>query len=302
MKEIWPFKYEPKNISEMILSEDMKDTLNRLIKEKPNMIISGPPGCGKGTFMNIFIKETGLLSTRDFIKLNSSDTNSVDDVRNTIRPFSTSMSIGDFKVVYLNEADRMSTAAQETLRDLIEEVQAFTRFVFVVNYPNKIIDPIFSRCQHIQFSGAPTKDIFLKCKSILEAEGISCCEQAEKEHIVKIIKYFYPDIRRVINALQGSILDGKINCKSSISGNKVIEEIFEFLLKKDLDSIRQSLRANVIDYVELYNYFYNNIDKLSGKAGALLLVGKYLYMHSNIAIAEINFMTFCAELIMGKLV
>ena len=302
MRKIWTFAHEPKNISEMILSDEMKNTLTRIIEEKPNIILSGPPGCGKGTFMNIFIKETGLLSTRDFIKINASDCNSIDDVRNTIRPFATSMSIGDHKLVYLNEADRLSIQAQDALRELVEEVQAFTRFAFVVNYPNKITDAIFSRCQHIQFAGAPTKDIFFKCQEILKAEGISCCEKEEKEHIVKIIKYFYPDIRRIINALQGSIIDGKINCKSAISGNKVIEEIFEHLLKKDLDSIRQSLRANVIDYVELYNYFYNNIDKLSGRAGALLLVGKYLYMHSNVAIPEINFMTFSAELVIGKLV
>lgn len=103
MRKIWTFEHEPKNISEMILSDEMKNTLTRIIEEKPNIILSGPPGCGKGTFMNIFMKETGLLSTRDFIKINASDCNSIDDVRNTIRPFSTSMSIGDHKLVYLNE-------------------------------------------------------------------------------------------------------------------------------------------------------------------------------------------------------
>ena len=302
MRKIWTFQHEPESIDDMILSEDMKVRLKTLIKEKPNFILSGPPGCGKGTFMNIFMKETGLLSTRDFLKMNASDTNSVDDVRYTIRNFATTMGVGDFKLVYLNEGDRLSTSAQETLRDLVEQVQAFTRFAFVVNYPNKIIAPIFSRCQHIQFTGAPTKEIFLKCRDILEAEGISCCEKEEKEHIVKIIKHFYPDIRRIINALQGSIVDGKINCKSTISGNKVIEEIFDFMLAKDLDSIRQHLRANVIDYVELYQYFFSNVDRLTGKAAGILLIGEYLYRHSNVALPEINFLTMCVQFITQKVV
>ena len=302
MKKLWVFEYEPKSLSEMIISDDMRNTLSKLIEEKPNFILSGPPGCGKGTFLNIFLKETGLLATRDFIKVNASDANSVDDIRNTIRGFATSMSIGDFKLVYLNEADRLSIQAFDILRQLIEDVQAFTRFAFLVNYPNKVTDAIFSRCQHIQFVGAPTKEIFMKCKSILDAEGIPCDSKEEKEHIVKIIKNFYPDIRRIINALQGSIIGGKINCKASITGNKAIEEIFEFLLQKDLDSIRQHLRANVIDYVELYQYFYNNIERLQGRAGALIHIGEYLHRHSTVALPEVNFMTMVAQLCIEKLI
>lgn len=98
-KEIWTFKYEPKNLKEMIVSEDVKKILESIIKDVPNILIYGKPGTGKGTFTNILLKETGY----DYIKINASDENSIDDVRTKIKSFATSLGITDKKIVYLNE-------------------------------------------------------------------------------------------------------------------------------------------------------------------------------------------------------
>lgn len=98
-QEIWCFKYAPQSLDEMILADDKKEVLKKVIAECPNVLLAGKPGTGKGTFMDIFLKETGY----DFLKLNASDENSIDVVRDTVKSFSTSLGFTDKKIVYLNE-------------------------------------------------------------------------------------------------------------------------------------------------------------------------------------------------------
>lgn len=299
---LWVFKYAPQSVDEMVLNEDVKITLKNVIQEKPNVLISGPPGTGKGTFTDIFLRDTGLAKSKDFLKVNASDETSIENIRSNVKSFATAMCLGDFKLVYLNEADYLSPNAQAMLRQLMEDVQAFTRFFLLCNYPNKIIDPILSRCQHIQLCAAPAADIFKHCMKILKAEGISCSSKEEKEYVIKLVKTYYPDIRRIVNALQKSVVDGKLHIRALVTDNQLYTDIFTAICKKDLDGVRILLRGNTIDYIELYQFLYNNIDKFENGAAAILTIGEYMYRHSLVAIPEINFMTMIADLIMKRAV
>ena len=136
-QSIWCFKYAPQKLDDMILSEESKKVLQKVILECPNVLLVGKPGTGKGTFVDIFLKETGY----DFMKINASDENSIDIVRDKIKSFATSLGITNKKIVYINESDFLSQNAQAGCRDLTETVQKNTRFFFLANYPQKIIDP-----------------------------------------------------------------------------------------------------------------------------------------------------------------
>ena len=73
---IWTFKYEPQEFDDIILNETIKPQLKKALVEIPNLMLSGPPGVGKGTFTNIFLKVTKL----DFIKINCSDETGIDNL------------------------------------------------------------------------------------------------------------------------------------------------------------------------------------------------------------------------------
>lgn len=98
-QSIWCFKYAPQKLDDMILSEESKKVLQKVILECPNVLLVGKPGTGKGTFVDIFLKETGY----DFMKINASDENSIDIVRDKIKSFATSLGITNKKIVYINE-------------------------------------------------------------------------------------------------------------------------------------------------------------------------------------------------------
>ena len=73
-----------------------------------------------------------------------------------------------------------------------------TRFVFICNYENRIIDPIKSRCASFKFSPIPEKLILNKLKNISKNEKINV-----KDDVLQIItKICQGDARRSVNTLQ----------------------------------------------------------------------------------------------------
>ncbi len=96
---IWTFKYEPQTFDEMILDPVIKKKLAKAFQEVPNLLLVGPPGVGKGTFTNIFLRDTKL----DAIRINCSDETSVDNIRSRVKSFATALGITDKKIVVLNE-------------------------------------------------------------------------------------------------------------------------------------------------------------------------------------------------------
>jgi DNA polymerase III delta prime subunit len=111
------------------------------------------------------------------------------------------------KIVYFNEADRLTKPAQEMLLQLIEDVHKITRFIFVGNDITQIIPELRSRCEVVELANPPVEQIEQRCRRILEAEGVT---SIDKSALDKIIKENYPDIRKIINTLKMNIEDGNL--------------------------------------------------------------------------------------------
>lgn len=289
-QEIWCFKYAPQSLDEMILSDEKKEVLKKVILECPNVLLAGKPGTGKGTFMDILLKETGY----DFMKLNMSDQNSIDDVRDSIKTFATSLGFTDKKIVYGNEMDHLSPAAQAACRDLMESVQKTCRFFFLANYPQKISDPIKSRCQTINLNDPPKDQLLKFCFKILKAENI---EIKNKSGVVEIIKAHYPDIRQIVNTLQLNCVNGVFDTVKISTSSDVFDKIYSLMKEQEIDGIRKTLRSEGVDYTELFNYLYEKAPETKSPGDFVISIGEYMYRDSFVAIKEINFMAFFFEML-----
>lgn len=296
-RRIWTFAYEPTTIDEMILNDDIKPALKKALDEVPNLLLYGTAGLGKGTFTNILLRHTGF----DKMWINASDATGIDAVRERIRPFATSMSMSDLKIVVLNEADSLTSGpqgAQKMLRQLMEDVQKITRFVLLCNYEHNIIDEIKSRCQTVKIDNPPAKEIGKLCLKILKREKV----KYKAEDVISIVQKCYPDIRKTIQVLQLNTIN-KVLVGSRLSVSEdVWKKIFDFMLRQDVENVRKELKSNYIDYPDLYKFLYENAGEFKEPGGAILLVGEHLHRNTFYPIKEINFMHMFVQMIFQKVV
>ena len=154
---LWVEKYRPKTIEECILPSETKKTfLGFLSKgEVPNLLLSGPAGCGKTTVAKALCHELGV----DYYVINGSDEGRfLDTVRNQAKNFASTVSLqgsGKPKIIIIDEADNTTSDVQLLLRAFTEEFSGNCRFIFTCNFKNKIIEPLHSRCACIDFPPIP---------------------------------------------------------------------------------------------------------------------------------------------------
>jgi len=298
---IWSFHYEPKSIDDMVLDKDIRKRFKKFVTELPNIMLYGSPGIGKGTFAHILLEQSKLPK----LWINASDETGIDTMRDKVRRFATSMaSKGDMKIVILNEGDSLSSGpqgAQKMLRQLMEDVQKITRFVLLCNYDRYIIPELRSRFTSLKIENPPKSDIAKFCLKVLKSEKIKLTKESVI-HIKSIVEKCYPDIRKTINVLQENCIDNILIGSRLSKSEGLWKEILEKILLKDIETIRQILKSNYIDYTELYSYLFENAGEFKEPGGAILSIGEHLHRNAISDIKEINFMHMIVDMVYGKII
>jgi replication factor C small subunit len=203
MEEIWIEKYRPSNLSEVVGQTPITSRLKNYVKERsmPHLLFAGPAGTGKTTCALALAKELfGELWKHNLHELNASDERGIDVVRGKIKEFARTAPLGEdgFKIIFLDEADALTGAAQAALRRTMEIYSRTCRFVMSCNFSSKIIDPIQSRCAVFRFRPLKAEDVerYLKFVAVKEELNI------DKEAYESLTYLAQGDLRRAINGLQ----------------------------------------------------------------------------------------------------
>jgi DNA polymerase III delta prime subunit len=285
--EIWSFKYEPGNLSQMILAPDVRVKLEKAITDLPNIMLFGNPGTGKGTFKNIFLKQTGC----DFLPVNASDETGIDHIRGTVRTFAHGGS-SSIKYVILNESEALSSGksgAQKMLKELMEVVQKKTRFFYMTNEVHNMNSALRSRCMEICLDYPPKKDLGLHLAKILKNEGVKFTPKI----LTDIIKKCYPDIRKCIWSIQENTINGKLTGSNIYAAEALYKEILLMVKTKDLDQVRTLLKSNYVNYKHLYEYLFEqamSTEAFKMPGDEIIQIGDHLRYNETTCNAEINFM------------
>merc|ERR1740117_1428139 len=80
---------------------------------------------------------------------------------------------GRHKVIILDEADAMTSAAQQALRRTMELYSAQTRFALACNMSSKIIEPIQSRCAVLRYTKLSNPQLLERPMEVCEAEDVN---------------------------------------------------------------------------------------------------------------------------------
>ena len=302
---VWVESYRPQTIDECILPEGIKNTFKQFVEkgEVPNLLLSGPPGCGKTTVAKALCHELGV----DFYVINGSDEGRfLDTVRNNAKNFASTVSLSSdskHKVIIIDEADNTTPDVQLCLRAFTEEFIGNCRFIFTCNYKNKIIAPLHSRCAVIDFAikGKERQEVaglfFKRLQEILAAESI----EYDNKVLVELIQKHFPDWRRVLNELQRYSVSGKIDTGIPAAFSNVkTDELFRNLKEKDFSKVRKWVVDNLdndpnVLLRSVYDAVYTKLDG-AGIAAAVLIIAKYQYQSSFVADQEINMLACLTEI------
>ena len=203
MEEIWIEKYRPSNLSEVVGQTPVTSRLKNYAKERsmPHLLFAGPAGTGKTTSALALAQELfGELWKHNLHELNASDERGIDVVRGKIKEFARTAPLGEdgFKIIFLDEADALTGAAQAALRRTMEKYSRTCRFVMSCNYSSKIIDPIQSRCAVFRFRPIKAEDVERYLKFVAVKEEL----KVDKEAYESLTYLAQGDLRRAINGLQ----------------------------------------------------------------------------------------------------
>lgn len=304
-RKLWEFVYEPQKFENMILNNNIKGSLKEALEHRPNMLIYGPPGVGKGTFVNVLIKYHGLDNLT--LKINASDDTGINPIRDKVKPFAQAMSTGKMKLVYLNESDSLTfgpQGAQKMLRELMEQTQSNTQFILACNYEQYIIPELKSRCQIFNISAPPADEIFKYCKFILKKENIKFSSKS----LVKLVKKCYPDIRNTFITLRQNVFNGKLADEIIQSASEALFNQIMSQMNKDPGEVRKLLKSNSIHYEGLYEHIYKHLmddsdDRVqifNDEANAIIHLGESSYRSGIVANKEIEFMRMYFRMIQDK--
>jgi replication factor C small subunit len=293
-KALWVEKYRPKTVEDYVFRDaHQKKQVQTWIKDKsiPHLLLSGSPGIGKTTLAKVLLNEIGIEEF-DVLEINASRTNSVDDVRDKITNFVQMIPFGPFKVVLLDKADYLSPNAQAALRGVMEDYHETARFILTCNYPNRIIPAIHSRCQGFHVDRVDQDEFTARVAVILVEENI----EFDLDILDIYVKVTYPDLRKCINMVQQSVMDGSLTSPEKGDAGQADWKIDMVRLFK-AGQINQARKlvcssARPEEMEEIYRWMYDNLDLFGktdeGKDSAVLIIKQGLVDHALIADPEIN--------------
>lgn len=272
----WVEKYRPTLLDDIRGHNAIKKSFRYYIKSKqmPNVLLSGPPGCGKTTLIHCFANEIyGSEKSANFREWNSSNDRGIDIVRGEIKQASEYGAKGNYpwKLLYLGEIDGMTHQAQDALKRTMETSYRNVRFIADCNNLGRIIPAIQSRFCHFKVKPVETQHIRDTLKDIIKKEELT--NKIDDDTILDYIAT-KKDMRNCIQFLEGLAWDDTINIDlvkelAPTPSNDVLLNLLENLKTISMqqqetllnDLIRDNPSADeIINMIFKYYENKNNVD------------------------------------------
>ena len=195
-------EYRPRNLDEIVGNREIIGSIKKELEKDPlevsNMTCVGPPGVGKSTAMRIVAH---TVSGGSYLRLNAGDTRRIDDMRDKVgRYVSTVGLMSKRRVVLLEEADNLTEQSKRILMGIMDE-NPKALFLFTANSIGKLHSPVISRTVLYEFSPITPEEVFGVVSKINEEKKLGHSE----ESLWRISRKCGGDLRKAIHMLSSPV-------------------------------------------------------------------------------------------------
>jgi replication factor C subunit 2/4 len=249
-------KYRPNSFDDIIFNKFLSKKFNSMLTSNiiQDMILTGEPSTGK-TSTALFLGNK-IFDNNNILELNASDDRGLTVITNLILPFCKKKT-NSVKLIILDEADSITSKAQQILSNIMDEFKEKVKIIFICNDHHKISEVIQTRCIIINFPSINKKSLKEKIENICNIENIKYNDIGIK----KLLFYSNYDIRQCLNNLECIKYNQNIVCENTI--NNIIDKPKIEYIKNIFDSCKnKDLVSALTEINKIIDYGYNSCDIL----------------------------------------
>ena len=165
-------KYRPQTFEDVVGQDIAVKTIKKELENGTHVFLfTGNAGCGKTTLARIIAKEVGV-GELSLWEINSADNRGIDTARDIMEKMRFNPADGSAMMWILDEVHMVTNAGQNALLKALEEVPESVYFCLCTTDPQKLIEPLKSRCSVINVKPLNNTDMLYLLKRTARSEKI----------------------------------------------------------------------------------------------------------------------------------